>query len=161
MTASLGYARHLFFLLATIEIAITSIYLLFQKDGAAEFFSALLIKLLSLLFAYTLLVMAPDWIPTIIRSFTQAGAAIGGTATLDPSSVVNQGIDLARAMTQIDASLFTAPLVIATAILTALGTVVAYVCVAGELLLVLVESSSLSAAGCCCSAFLARGILST
>ncbi len=154
MTKSLVYARQLFFLLVVIEIAVTSIYLLFQKDGAAEFFASLFIKLMGLLFAYTLLIEAPDWIPTIIRSFTQAGAAIGGTAALDPSSVVNQGIDLARAMTQIDASLFTAPLVIATAILTALGTVVAYVCIAGELLLVLVESYIIIGGGCLMLGFL-------
>ncbi len=154
MTKSLVYARQLFFLLVVIEIAVTSIYLLFQKDGAAEFFASLFIKLMGLLFAYTLLVEAPDWIPTIIRSFTQAGATISGTATLDPSSVVNQGIGLARAMTQIDASLFTAPLVIATAILTALGTVVAYVCIAGELLLVLVESYIIIGGGCLMLGFL-------
>lgn len=140
MSRSLVYARQMFFLLMTIEIAVFSCYELFRKDGLAEFISSLFLKLLGLLFAYTLLVEAPTWLPTIIASFTQAGAAIGGTATLDPSSVVNQGIDLARAMTQIDASLFTAPLVIATAILTALGTVIAYVCIAAELLLVLVES---------------------
>src|SRR5512147_473731 len=82
--------------LRPIEIAVTSIDLLFQKNGAAEFFSSLLIKVLGLLFAYTLLVEAPDWIPTIIHSFTQAGSAIGHVGTLDPSAVIDQGIAVAN-----------------------------------------------------------------
>ncbi|HYQ91976.1 MAG TPA: P-type conjugative transfer protein TrbL [Candidatus Competibacteraceae bacterium] len=142
MMAALVYARRLFFLLAAIEIAVTSIYLLFQNNGAAEFFSSLLIKVLGLLFAYTLLVEAPDWIPTIIHSFTQAGSAIGHVNTLDPSAVVDQGIAIASAALQgiNDASLFNAFLLIVVAGLTALTIVLSYAVVAAQLLMTLVES---------------------
>ena len=142
MTTGLVYAKRLFFLLASIEIAVTSIYLLFQKDGAAEFFSSLLIKVLGLLFAWVLLQEAPVWIPTIIQSFTQAGSAIGHVNSLDPSAVIDQGITVANTALQgiNDASIFNAFLLIVVAGLAALIIVLSYAVVAAQLLVTLIES---------------------
>jgi type IV secretion system protein TrbL len=142
MTTALGFALHLFYLLVTAEIAWSAIYYLFHKDSLADFLAALLLKLLALLFFWVLIQEAPTWIPTIIHSFTQAGAAIGGTQTLDPSSVFDQGVSVATTMLNSinDASLFTAFLLIVVAGLSALGVVLAYAVLAAQLLITLVES---------------------
>lgn len=142
MTVALVYALHLFYLLVAIELAVFALYNLLQKDGLADFFAALLIKLLAVLFFWVMLQEAPIWIPTIIQSFTQAGVAIGNTTTLDPSSVFNQGIMVANTALQgiNNASIFNALLLIVVAGLAALVIVIAYTVIAAQLLITLVES---------------------
>ena len=46
MNSTLAYAQRLFYLLVTVEIAFFSFFNLFKKDGIADFFADLLIKLL-------------------------------------------------------------------------------------------------------------------
>src|SRR5512135_2344666 len=142
MTAALAYALHLFYLLVAIEIPVSAIFYLFYKEGLADFLAALLIKLLALLFFWVLMQEAPTWIPAILQSFTQAGAGISGTPTLDPSSVFDQGVTVATAMlTSINnASIFSAFLLIVIAGLCAVGIVLAYAVIAAQLLITLVES---------------------
>lgn len=142
MTRSLVYARNLFFLLAAIEIAVTSIFYLFQKEGIAEFFSGLLIKVLALLFFYTLLIQSPQWIPAIIQSFIKAGQGVGNIAVIDPSAVMGQGLTLAAAMLDgvKTASLWNSLGLIIIAGLSSLGVVLAYIVIAGQLFVTLIES---------------------
>jgi type IV secretion system protein TrbL len=142
MTAALVYAQRLFYLLVAIEIAVFAFYNMFQKDGVADFFAALVVKLLAVLFFWTLMQQAPVWIPTIIQSFTQAGSAIGHTYTLDPSSVVDQGLTVANTALEgiNNASLFNSFLLIVVAGLSALVIVIAYTIIAAQLLVTLVES---------------------
>ncbi|HYQ91345.1 MAG TPA: P-type conjugative transfer protein TrbL, partial [Candidatus Competibacteraceae bacterium] len=142
MTRSLVYARNLFFLLAAIEIAVTSIFYLFQKEGIAEFFSGLLIKVLALLFFYTLLIQSPQWIPAIIQSFIKAGQGVGNIAIIDPSAVMGQGLTLAAAMLDgvKTASLWNSLGLIIIAGLSSLGVVLAYIVIAGQLFVTLIES---------------------
>ena len=142
MSASLVYALRLFYLLLGIELAVSAIGYLFYKENLADFFAALLVKLLALLFFWVLLEEAPVWIPAIINSFTEAGAAIGGTTVLDPSSVFGQGMAVATAMLASinDASVFNSFLLIVIAGLSALGVVLAYAVIAAQLLVTLVES---------------------
>ena len=150
MTAALAYALYLFYLLVAIEIAVFAIYALFQKETLVDFVVALLIKMLAILFFYVLLQRAPQWIPSIINSFSRAGSSISGVTTLDPSSVFAQGIMVAdKALQGInDASIFSALLLIIVAGLSALIVVIAYTIVAGQLLLTLVESYIVIGGGC-------------
>jgi type IV secretion system protein TrbL len=142
MTAALHYANHLFFLLVSIEIAVTAIYHMLSREEFVAFLIALFIKLLGIGFFYVLLVEAPAWIPTIIQSFTQAGAGIGGTPVLDPSGVLSQGIDVGKTVLQgINfPDVFDHLLTVLVAGLAAIIVVFAYAIVAAQLLVALVES---------------------
>ena len=142
MTASLAMALHLFYLLLAIELPLSAIGYLFYKEGLADFFAAFLLKLLALLFFYVLIVQAPLWIPAIIHSFIQAGSTIGGTTTLDPSGVFDQGITVANTALQgiNKASIFDSLLIIIIAGLAALTIVIAYAVIAAQLLVTLIES---------------------
>ena len=160
-TTALGYAQDLFFALVAVEIAWSAITYVLQKDSLPDFLAALLLKIISVGFFYILLQpqYGPVWIADVIASFSQAGSAIGGQSQFgpsDPSSVFNCGTDIANAMLQ---SLSGNPVglnfgnilpaVEATlaALVCALGVVLAFAIIAGQLLITLIESYIVVGAG--------------
>jgi type IV secretion system protein TrbL len=160
-TTALGYAQDLFFALVAIEIAWSAITYVLQKDSLPDFLAALLLKIISVGFFYILLQpqYGPVWIADVIASFTQAGSAIGGQSQFgpsDPSSVFNCGTDIANAMLQslsgnpVGINLGNIlPAVEATlaALVCALGVVLAFAIIAGQLLITLIESYIVVGAG--------------
>ena len=160
-TTALGYAQDLFFALVAIEIAWSAITYVLQKDSLPDFLAALLLKIISVGFFYILLQpqYGPVWISDVIASFSQAGSAIGGQSQFgpsDPSSVFNCGTDIANAMLQ---SLSGNPVGLTfgnilpaieacfAALICALGVVLAFAIIAGQLLITLIESYIVIGAG--------------
>ncbi|MCP5007609.1 MAG: hypothetical protein GY941_27290, partial [Planctomycetes bacterium] len=90
-------AQRLFLLLATIELTWSGIWwaLAARQDSVLV---PLLRKVVSLMFFYTVLLLAPQWIPMVIRSFITAGQTASGFQGLAPASVFAQGIDVAVGM---------------------------------------------------------------
>lgn len=161
MTTALGYAQDLFFALVAIEIAWSAITYVLQKDSLPDFVAALLLKILSVGFFYILLQpqYGPVWISDIVASFSQAGSAIGGQSQFgpsDPSSVFNCGTDIANAMLQSVSqnkvglglgNILPAIEAILAALICALGVVIAFAIIAGQLLITLIESYIVIGAG--------------
>lgn len=161
MTTALGYAQDLFFALVAIEIAWSAITYVLQKDSLPDFVAALLLKILSVGFFYILLQpqYGPVWISDIVASFSQAGSAIGGQPQFgpsDPSSVFNCGTDVANAMLQSisqnnvginPGSILPAIEACFAALICALGVVLAFAVIAGQLLITLIESYIVIGAG--------------
>ena len=160
-TTALHYAQGLFFALVAIEIAWSAITYVLQKDSLPDFVAALLLKILSVGFFYILLQpqYGPVWIADIISSFIQAGSAIGGQPQFrpsDPSSVFNCGTDIANAMLQSISqnkvglglgNILPAVEAVLAAMICALGVVIAFAVVAGQLLITLIESYIVIGAG--------------
>lgn len=158
---AIGYAQDLFFLLVAIEIAWSGITYVLQKDSLPDFVAALLLKLLSVGFFYVVIQpqYGPVWILDIVASFVQAGSAIGGQTQFlpsDPSAVFNCGTDIANAMLQSlsenNANLNLGNILPAieacfTGLLCALGVVIAFAIIAGQLLITLIESYIVVGAG--------------
>ncbi|PZR64557.1 MAG: P-type conjugative transfer protein TrbL [Candidatus Eremiobacter antarcticus] len=150
ISTALGYAQHLFFALVAIELAWTAITYALQRDSLSDFISQLVLKLMGVFFFLALLQNAPTWMPYLINSFSQAGATIGGQAVvLDPSSMFGHGLQLAKSMlgTITNPNFFTAMLAVLIATLSALGVVVAFAVVAGQLMVTLIESYIVVSAG--------------
>jgi type IV secretion system protein TrbL len=160
-TTAIGYAQDLFFLLVAIEIAWSGITYVLQKDSLPDFVAALLLKLLSVGFFYIVIQpqYGPVWISDIVASFVQAASAIGGQSQFlpsDPSAVFNCGTDIANAMLQSlsenNANLNLGNILPAieacfTGLLCALGVVIAFAIIAGQLLITLIESYIVIGAG--------------
>lgn len=160
-STALRYAQDLFFALVAIEIAWSAITYVLQKDSLPDFVASLLLKIISVGFFYTVLQpeYGPVWIGDIVSSFTQAGSAIGGQGQFlpsDPSSVFNCGTDVANAMLQsvsnnntgINLGNFLPAIeAIFAALICALGVVLAFAIVAGQLLITLIESYIVIGAG--------------
>jgi type IV secretion system protein TrbL len=161
MTTALHYAQGLFFVLVGIEIAWSAITYVLQKDSLPDFVAALLLKILGIGFFYILLQpqYGPVWIADVLSSFSQAGSAIGGQSQFmpsDPSSVFNCGTDIANAMLQSVSqnkvglglgNILPAIEAILAALICALGVVIAFAIIAGQLLITLIESYIVIGAG--------------
>jgi type IV secretion system protein TrbL len=161
MATALRYAQGLFFALVGIEIAWSAITYVLQKDSLPDFVAALLLKILGIGFFYVLLQpqYGPVWIGDVLSSFSQAGSAIGGQSQFgpsDPSSVFNCGTDIANAMLQSVSqnkvglglgNILPAIEAILAALICALGVVIAFAIIAGQLLITLIESYIVIGAG--------------
>jgi type IV secretion system protein TrbL len=160
MTTALHYAQGLFFALVAIEIAWSAITYVLQKDSLPDFVASLLLKILGVGFFFIVLQpqYGPVWIGDIISSFSQAGSAISGQVQLtpsDPSSIFNCGTDIANAMLESASenqgmtlgNLLPMIEIVLTAMICALGVVLAFAIIAGQLLITLVESYIVIGAG--------------
>ncbi|MGA8534652.1 MAG: P-type conjugative transfer protein TrbL, partial [Candidatus Tumulicola sp.] len=160
MTTALHYAQGLFFALVAIEIAWSAITYVLQKDSLPDFVASLLLKILGVGFFFIVLQpqYGPVWIGDIISSFSQAGSAISGQVQLtpsDPSSVFNCGTDIANAMLESTSenqgmtlgNILPMIEIVLTSMICALGVVLAFAIIAGQLLITLVESYIVIGAG--------------
>jgi type IV secretion system protein TrbL len=143
-------ARGTFTVLAGIEVALSgAIYGLRRQaldDVAARFVLkfALLAGLLGVITNSTL------WLQPIVDGFAAAGEhAIGANGTVNPSDVIDIGVAIAgRLLTALDAvGVLTHPATAMFAAISALIVVIAYVLVAAQLVLALVESYVVLTAG--------------
>jgi len=102
MTAAQSYAQKLFLSLAAIEFTWAAIQLTLKKGELNDMIASTMLKVVGIGFFYSMLMVAPTWIPAIMDSFGMAGSAIGasgGSATmLSPSGIFDQGINVASAM---------------------------------------------------------------
>ena len=89
-------AQNLFFALMVIQIAWVGIWsTLGRHEGGEQVLVHILRQVFVLSILYTVLVFSPIWVPTVIGSFEQAGAAAGGIDGINPSSVFSGGFLLA------------------------------------------------------------------
>lgn len=100
MTNAQGYAKSLFLGLAGLEFTWAGIQYALRKGDLPDFLASVTLKVMGIGFFYSLLMEAPTWIPAIMNSFSQAGAAIGGTGgtPMTPSGIIDQGISIADKM---------------------------------------------------------------
>ena len=133
-------AQRLFLLLATIELIWSGIWWAHARRHEEVVLSRILKKVVTLMFLFTVLLLAPTWIPTIIGSFVRAGQLASGFDSLDPSTVVQVGIDIAIAMfDSIDSvlALLKAPWWL---FIAPIFVIFSFTVIAGVLLMTLIES---------------------
>lgn len=114
MGKSLDFAKTLFFGLAALEFVWAAAQLTLQKSELSDLAVGLLMKIITISFFSMILIQAPNWIPSVINSFKDAGTAVGnssyGTAgstnmqtcasgTLSPSAVLDQGVCVSSKLT--------------------------------------------------------------
>lgn len=102
MTAAQGYAQNLFLALAAIEFTWAAAQLVLKKGDLPDMIASTMLKVVGIGFFYSMLMVAPTWIPAIMDSFGMAGAAVGANggskAMLSPSGIFDQGINVAGSM---------------------------------------------------------------
>lgn len=145
----LPIAKSLFWKLAAIEFAWSAIVWALQQENMQSFTAVVVKKIMGIGFFYALLLNAGDWIPAIINSFTKAGQTASGASGLSPSSVIDMGINAANVLLNAlhDKSIWDDFMTIVIGGLSALGIVLAFTIIAGQLLVALVESYIVISAG--------------
>ena len=90
----LGFAKKLFFALASIELTMSLARAYYEEGGTFDRVGAVLIKrMLFLGFWSTLLFFGPDGIRNLVDTFAALGASASGQA-LDPTGILEQGLGL-------------------------------------------------------------------
>jgi type IV secretion system protein TrbL len=141
-------AKGLFWRLATIEFAWSAIVWAVQQENLQSFTAVVIKKIMGIGFFYALLINAGDWMPAIINSFAKAGQT-AGSGSLTPSQVVDTGIHFANiVLAAIEKkSLWKDSMTVIVGGLSALGMVLAFTIIAGQLLIALIESYIVVSAG--------------
>lgn len=141
-------AQGLFIKLALLEILWFGLMFVIEKDDPRQFMVMLLKKIMALLFFYAILLNFDVWIPAVIDGFTQAGADAGGVSVLTPSAVVERGMALSTAIFDKTDDLGISEVGTAFVIgLVALMVLFAFIIIAGQLLVTLIESYLVVTAG--------------
>ena len=136
----LPIAQRLFLLLATIELIWSGIWWALAVRSDQFVLVPILRKVLTLMFFYTVVLLAPSWIPMIIGSFVRAGQAASGFESLDPSTVVQQGIDIAVGMFDSISGILAFLKAPAWLLFAPIVVVLSFSIIAGILLMTLIES---------------------
>lgn len=144
------FANGLFALLATIEFAWSMAILALERADLQTFLAGFVRKIMWIGAFFTLLTFGPTWIPAIIDSFIDLGAAAGnGGAPLTPSLVFQRGIEIAgRLMDGAGAAMFISNFGASLALVaSALLVMLAFVMVTIQFVVAMVESYIVVAAG--------------
>lgn len=140
-TAIKVYAIRLFWSLASVDFAWSAIVWAMEKNDIGEVLMALVRKIFSLGFFWTLLKMSDTWIPAIISSLTMIGQEVGGLKAT-PDGVIYAGFYIALGAFKIvgDTNLTNTVSLALPVLALGLGILVAFIWVAKELLTTLIES---------------------
>ena len=138
-------AKSLFLKLALIEILWFAIWWTIERDDPRNFMVAMLRKVMALLFFWAILLNFDTWVPAVIDGFTQAGSTAGNTGSLTPSSVLDRGLEISTKVTSIANNIGLLDGVSGLgkyllAGLSALGILLAFGIIAGQMLVTLIES---------------------
>ena len=133
-------AQRLFILLATIELTWSGIWWALASRADEIVMVSLLRKVVTLFFFYTVLLLAPTWMPMLIGSFAQAGGLASGIGTLDPGTVFSQGVQIAWTMLKTTAKFFLADLIPGFLIGPPILVFLAFMVITAKMLMTLVES---------------------
>jgi type IV secretion system protein TrbL len=134
-------ARNLFFTLAAIEIVWAASWWVIERDDPTQILVQFLKRMIAIGFFLAVLTFADVWVPAIIDGFATAGRVAGGLPELNPSTVIDQGIAVASTLigSISVAGWFTSPGGNLVAALASLLTFLAFVIIAGQLALALIE----------------------
>jgi type IV secretion system protein TrbL len=143
-------ARGTFTVLAGIEVAVSGIIYGFRRQALDDVAARFVLKFALLAFLLAVVTNVTAWLPPIVGGFAAAGeTAIGATGTVNPSDIVDIGVAIAgRLLTALDVvGVLAHPATAVFAAISALIVIVAYVLVAAQLVLALVESYVVLTAG--------------
>lgn len=135
-------AKSIFMKLALLEVAWSGIWWLMEKDDPNQVLVAVLRKIMPIMFFFAILQNFDTWIPAIIDGFTTAGQQASNLPQLTPSTVLDRGLEVATTVTSTatEIGLFSKPTQFIMAGLSALGILLCFAVIAGQMLVTLIES---------------------
>src|SRR5436190_22676880 len=136
-------AQRLFMLLAGIEFAVSGAIWALRRDSLDDIAAKFLLKFTLVAFLLALITSFTYWIPPIVNGFAAAGErAIGSGTTVSPSGLIDIGRQTAlTVLNTLDVGVMLRnPAMALFGALAALLIAIAYIVIAAELVLALIES---------------------
>lgn len=141
-TSIRGYAEKLFWLLVLVDFGWTAVIYALEKNDITEIVTSLVKKIFTIGFFWGLLKFSDSWIPAIINSFRQIGTTVGNVSSVTPDGIASTGFELAKGAFKImkDLGTLEAIAVVFPVTLVAIVVFLAFLFVAAQLLVTLIES---------------------
>ncbi len=136
-------AQQLFMVLASLEFVVSGVIWTLRRDSLDDLAAKFLLKFTLVAFLLALITGFTYWIPPIVNGFAAAGErAIGSSATVSPSGIIDIGRQTSlTVLNALDVGvLLKNPAMAVFGALAALVIALAYVAIAAQLVLVLIES---------------------
>lgn len=133
--------KHVFFYLCIIQLSLSAIWMVIAGESLQSLVSRFVQLCFMFGFFYGLIQLCSTWVPDLINGFIQLGQQ-GGVQSLDPSSIINQGISISSAIFQgfFNWGLLGHPFVSLIGAIVCLAILVIYALIAAELTIILVKS---------------------
>src|SRR3989338_2207807 len=133
--------KHVFFYLCVIQLSLSAIWMVIAGESLQSLVSRITQLCFMFGFFYGLIQLCSTWVPDVINGFIQLGQQ-GGVQSLDPSSIINQGISISSAIFQgfFNWGLLGHPFVSLIGAIVCLAILVIYALIAAELTIILVKS---------------------
>ncbi len=141
-------AKTLFFYLVVIQLALSAIWMSIAGESLQRFVSRMIQLCFSFGFFYALIQFGGQWIPELINGFIEVGKQ-GGVGSLDPSSVLSQGVSISGAIFHgfYNWGLLTHPFVSLVGSAICVGIIILYALITAELTVILVKSYAIISIG--------------
>lgn len=135
-------AERTFGILAGLEIAVGALLWVFNRKTIDELLLSFIRKILVLGVFYLFLSQFPLWVPRIVQGFQAAGQAASQTQELSPSGVIKVGIDISTRLLKASSlmGLMLPPVGMLLAPAVTLIVMIAFICIAAQLVMTLVEN---------------------
>jgi type IV secretion system protein TrbL len=135
-------AERTFGILAGLEIAVGALMWVVNRRTVDEMLLGFIRKILVLGLFYAFLSEFPLWVPRIVQGFQAAGQAASRTPQLSPSGVIKAGVDIDVALLSIadKTAMLLAPAMAMVVSAVALIVMLAFICIAAQLVMTLVET---------------------
>lgn len=137
-----GYAQNLFWLLVLVDMGWSAVIYALEKSDFVEIVTSLVKKIFTIGFFWALLKLSDTWIPAIINSFRKIGTDVGNVSSVTPDGIASTGFELAKSAFQImrDLNTLEAIAVVFPVTLVAILMFLAFLFVAAQLLVTLIEA---------------------
>jgi type IV secretion system protein TrbL len=148
-TSIRSYAERLFWLLVLVDFGWTTVIYVLEKNDVVEIVTSLVKKVFTIGFFWGLLKFSDTWIPVIIDSFRGIGTTVGNVSSVTPDGIVAGGYNTAVAAFKIMTGLgaLEKVAVVFPVTLVAIVTFLAFLFVAAQLLVTLIECYLVVGAG--------------
>ena len=135
-------AQRTFALLAGIEFAVSAAVWGLRREAFDEAVGQFFLKCAVLSFLFMCLIFFDSWIPAIVNSFVLAGQTAAGVSELNPTQVLELGLDLYAAMMDnvFGLGLLLSPAESFAAVWGGLVVLLAFGVIAAQLVILLIES---------------------
>ncbi len=135
-------AQRTFMLLAALEFCVSGLVWTLKRDSLDDLAAKFLLKFLLVSFLLTLITSFNLWLPAILNGFASAGEEVIGRGTMSPDAIIAVGGSLTYAILQAISLTVLArdPLIGAFGLICAVAVAGAYIVVAVQVLVVMIES---------------------
>ena len=135
-------AQRTFMLLAALEFCVSGLVWAVKRDALDDLAAKFLLKFLLISFLLTLITSFDLWFPAILNGFAAAGEEVIGRGTMSPDAIIAVGGSLAYSILQsISVTVLSHDLLIgAFGLLCAVAVAGAYIAIAVQVLVVMIES---------------------